>query len=105
LDLPLIASEPLAPADVLCWGRCRELLTVLGIERMVFVLKRTPAFQLFGPFQDRSQAEAWIKRHANKRRYACCILEPIDPPPGEGKPRSSQRHLVKRRLTLPLDET
>jgi hypothetical protein len=22
-----------------------------GIERMVFVLKRTPAFQLFGPFQ------------------------------------------------------
>jgi hypothetical protein len=23
---------------------------------MVFVLRRTPAFQLFGPFQDRSQA-------------------------------------------------
>lgn len=68
---------------------------------MVFVLKRTPAFQLFGPFQDRSQAEAWIKRHANKRRYACCILEPVDPPPGEGKRRSSQRRIVKRRLTVP----
>src|SRR5262249_46249029 len=52
-----------------------------GIERMVFVLKRTPAFQPFGPFQDRSQAQEWIKRHANKRRYACCILEPIHPPP------------------------
>jgi hypothetical protein len=46
---------------------------------MVFVLKRTPAFQLFGPFQTRSQAEIWIKQHANKRRYACCLLEPIDP--------------------------
>jgi hypothetical protein len=47
---------------------------------MVFVLKRTPAFQLFGPFLDRPQAETWIEQHANKRRYACCILEPIDPP-------------------------
>jgi hypothetical protein len=50
---------------------------------MVFVLKRTPAFQLFGPFQDRSQALTWVKRHANERRYACCILEPIDPRQGE----------------------
>jgi len=69
---------------------------------MVFVLKRTPAFQLFGPFQDRLQAKVWIEQHANKRRYACCILEPIDPPPGEGKRRSSQRRIVKRRLTVPL---
>jgi len=45
---------------------------------MVFVLKRTPAFQLFGPFQDRVAALIWIKQHANERRYACCILEPID---------------------------
>ena len=72
---------------------------------MLFVLKRTPAFQLFGPFKDRSQAETWIKRHANKRRYACCILEPIDPPRGEVKRGSSPRHLVKRRLTLPPDQT
>ena len=72
---------------------------------MVFVLKRAPALQLFGPFQDRSQAQAWIKQHANKRRYACCILEPIDPPAGEVRRGSSQRHLVKRRLTLPPDET
>ena len=50
---------------------------------MVFVLKRTPAFQLFGPFQDRSHAETWIKQHANERRYACCILEPIDPREGK----------------------
>jgi hypothetical protein len=83
-----------------------ELLTAPGgIERMLFVLKRTPAFQLFGPFKDRSQAETWIKRHANKRRYACCILEPIDPPRGEVKRGSSPRHLVKRRLTLPPDQT
>jgi hypothetical protein len=46
---------------------------------MVFVLKRTPAFQLFGPFQDRSQALTWVKQHANERRYACCILEPVEP--------------------------
>ena len=46
---------------------------------MVFVLKRTPAFQLFGPFQDRVAALIWIKQHANERRYACCLLEPIDP--------------------------
>jgi hypothetical protein len=38
------------------------------------------------------------------RRSPLLILE-IEPPPGEGKPRSSQRRLVKRRLTLPLDET
>jgi hypothetical protein len=49
---------------------------------MVFVLKRTPAFQLFGPFQDRSQALDWVKQHANERRYVCCILEPLDPPKG-----------------------
>ena len=66
---------------------------------MVFVLKRTPAFQLFGPFQDRSKAVDWIKQHANERRYACCILEPLDPPEGEVKRDSSQRRL-KRRLTL-----
>ena len=72
---------------------------------MVFVLKRTPVFQLFGPFQDRSHAQEWIKRHANKRRYACCILEPIDPPLGEAKGRGSPRHLVQRRLRLPPDET
>jgi len=47
---------------------------------MVFVLKRTPAFQLFGPFQDRSQALDWVKQHANQRRYAYCILEPLEPP-------------------------
>jgi len=53
---------------------------------MVFVLKRTPAFQLFGPFQDRSQALDWIKQHANQRRYACCILEPLEPPDaGQGQ--------------------
>jgi hypothetical protein len=63
----------------------------MSIERMVLVLKRTPAFQLFGPFQTRSQAEAWIKQHANQRRYACCILEPIDPPKGEVKRDSSKR--------------
>jgi hypothetical protein len=50
---------------------------------MVFVLKRTPAFQLFGPFQEQSQAMTWVKQHANERRYACCILEPIDPRQGE----------------------
>ena len=70
---------------------------------MVFVLKRTPAFQLFGPFQDRSQALTWIKQHANERRYACCILEPLDPPEGEVKQGSSQRHRLKRRLMLPAD--
>jgi hypothetical protein len=46
---------------------------------MIFVLKRSPAFQLFGPFQTQSQARIWIKEYANERRYACCILEPIDP--------------------------
>jgi hypothetical protein len=50
---------------------------------MVFVLRRTPAFQLFGPFEERSQALTWVKQHANERRYACCILEPIDPRQGE----------------------
>jgi hypothetical protein len=67
---------------------------------MVFVLKRTPAFQLFGPFQDRVAALIWIKQHANEKRYACCILEPLDPPEGEVKRHSSQRRL-KRRLVLP----
>ena len=95
----------LSPGRRSLLGQVPELLTVLGIERMVFVLKRTPAFQLFGPFQDRSQAEAWIKRHANKRRYVCCILEPIDPPFGQVKRGSSPRHLVKRRSTLPPDQT
>ena len=65
---------------------------------MVFVLKRTPAFQLFGPFQDRSEALDWVAQHANERRYACCILEPVDPPEGEVKRGSSQRHPVKLRL-------
>jgi len=50
---------------------------------MVFVLKRTPAFQLFGPFRDRAQALTWVEQHANQRRYACCVLEPIDPRQGE----------------------
>jgi hypothetical protein len=63
----------------------------MSIERTVFVLKRTPAFQLFGPFKDRSEAETWIKQHANERRYAACILEPIDPREGEVKRGSSQR--------------
>jgi hypothetical protein len=58
---------------------------------MVFVLKRTPTFQLFGPFQDRSQALDWVKQHANERRYACCILGPHDPPEREVKRRSSLR--------------
>jgi len=66
---------------------------------MVFVLKRTPAFQLVGPFQDRVAALICIKQHANERRYACCILEPIDPPEGELKRGNPQRRL-KRRLTL-----
>jgi hypothetical protein len=52
---------------------------------MIFVLKRTPAFQLFGPFQTRSEAETWIKANANQRRFACAILEPIDPRQGEAK--------------------
>jgi hypothetical protein len=52
---------------------------------MVFVLKRTPAFQLFGPFQTRSQALDWIKQHANERHFACVILEPIDPAPHTDK--------------------
>jgi len=52
---------------------------------MVFVLKRTPVFHLFGPFQERSQALHWVNQHANERRYACCILEPLDPPEGEVK--------------------
>jgi hypothetical protein len=69
---------------------------------MVFVLKRTPAFQLFGPFQDRSQALDWVKQHANERRYACCILEPLDPPEGEVKGGAQRLHL-KHRLTLPPD--
>jgi hypothetical protein len=68
---------------------------------MVFVLKLTPAFQLFGPFQDRSKAVDWIKQHANERRYACCILEPLDPPDGEVKRDSSQKRRLKRRLMLP----
>jgi hypothetical protein len=67
---------------------------------MVFVLKRTPAFQLFGPFEDRVAALIWIKQHANERRHACCILEPLDPPEGGVKQGSSQRRL-KRRLMLP----
>jgi hypothetical protein len=71
---------------------------------MVFVLKRTPAFQLFSPFPDRPQALTWIKQHANERRYACCILEPLDPPEGEVKRDSSQRRL-KRRLVLPDSAT
>jgi hypothetical protein len=33
---------------------------------MIFVLKRTPAFQPFGSFQNRSQVEKWIKQHANQ---------------------------------------
>jgi hypothetical protein len=61
---------------------------------MVFVLKRTPAFQLFGPFQTRSQVEIWIKEHANKRRYACCFLQPIDP-----------RHSLTTKTFDPADET
>jgi hypothetical protein len=65
---------------------------------MVFVLKRTPAFQLLGPFEDRVAASIWIKQHANERRYACCILEPLDPP--EGQVKQGQRRL-KRRLMLP----
>jgi hypothetical protein len=65
---------------------------------MVFVLKRTPAFQLFGPFQDRSHALDWVNQHANERRYACCLLEPLQPPEGEVKRGSSQRHRLKRRL-------
>jgi hypothetical protein len=71
---------------------------------MVFVLKRTPAFQLFGPFLDRSQAVTWIKQHANERRYACCILEPLDPPEGEVKQCGSQTHRLKRRLMLPAED-
>ena len=55
----------------------------MSIERMVFVLKRTPAFQLFGPFQTRSQALDWVKQHATERRFACCILEPIEPREGQ----------------------
>ena len=49
---------------------------------MVFVLKRTPAFQLFGPFQDRLQALDWVKQHAN----ALCVLHPGTPraAPGRG---------------------
>jgi hypothetical protein len=70
---------------------------------MVFVLKRTPAFQLFGPFQDRSQALDWVKRNANERRYACCILEPLDPPEGQVRQGSSQRCRLKRQLMLPPD--
>jgi hypothetical protein len=71
---------------------------------MVFVLKRTPAFQLLGPFEDRVTALNWIKQHANERRYACCILEPLDPPEGAIKRDSSQRRL-KRRLMLPDSAT
>jgi hypothetical protein len=67
---------------------------------MVFVLKRTPAFQLFGPSQDRSQALNWVKQHANERRYACCVLEPLNPPEGEVKRGSLLRHRLKRRLML-----
>jgi hypothetical protein len=65
---------------------------------MVFVLKRTPAFQLFGPFEDRVAASIWITQHANERRHACCILEPLDSP--EGQVKQGQRRL-KRRLMLP----
>jgi hypothetical protein len=71
---------------------------------MVFVLKRTLAFQLFGPFPDRPQALTWIKQHAYERRYACCILEPLDPPEGEVKQGRSQRHRLKRRLMLPAED-
>jgi hypothetical protein len=65
-----------------------------GSDRMVFVLKRTPAFQLFGPFQTRSQVEIWIKERVNKRRYACCFLQQIDP-----------RHSLATRTFDPTDET
>jgi hypothetical protein len=53
---------------------------------MIFVLKRSPAF----PFQTRSQAQTWIKQHANERRYASCILEPIDPRHGEVKTKTRE---------------
>jgi hypothetical protein len=69
----------------------------MSIERTVFVLKRTPAFQLFGPFQTRSQAENWIKQHANQRRYACCILEPIDPRHGEVKTNTKDGELKRKK--------
>jgi hypothetical protein len=72
---------------------------------MVFVLKRTSAFQLFGPFEDRVAALIWIKQHANKRCYACCILEPLHPPTGGTKRRNSERYVVKQRLRLPDSAT
>jgi len=69
---------------------------------MVFVLKRTPAFQLFGPFQTRSQALDWVKQHANERRFACCILEPIEPREGQVTkafvPRGKTSGSMRRRL-------